>query len=115
MGFLALALTHAGAAIRDGLCILKNYLEFYDMYSERIRRARQPSVQAADEKDYMKAYSAYEISYCGIEDGDTQAARDAIQLRKMFTLLHFDNIRTDILRAAVMNRELEEEQQKKYR
>ena len=36
LGFLALALTHAGAAIREGLCTLRDYLTFYDKNWERI-------------------------------------------------------------------------------
>lgn len=37
LGFLALALTQARAAIRNGLCNLKNYLLFYEKNWQRIR------------------------------------------------------------------------------
>ena len=68
LGFLALALIHAGAAIRNGLCSLKDYLAFYDKDWERIRRTPRSSLDSGDKyKQYMSALATYEVSYRGIE------------------------------------------------
>jgi hypothetical protein len=112
LGFLALALTQAGAAIRNGLCTLRDYLRFYDKNWERIRRTHSPSIESGDgTDDYMSAYTTYEVSYRGIEEKGTEASKDAIQLLKMFSFLYFENIRADILTKAAQNRQIEENHQ----
>jgi tetratricopeptide (TPR) repeat protein len=113
LGFLALALTHAGAAIRSGLCSLRDYLTFYDKNWERIRRKRSLSMESRDGDDYLSAYATYEVSYHGIEQKGTEASNDALQLLKTFAFFYFENIRADILKKAVLNAEIEETQEEK--
>lgn len=114
LGSLALALIHAGAAIRTGLCTLKDYLSFYDQDWERIRRTWRPSLDSSDlDEDYMSAHTTYEVSYRGIEGKGTESSEDAIQLLKMLSFFHFKNIRFDILTNAIVNCEIEKVQQEK--
>ncbi|EFE31879.1 uncharacterized protein ARB_01132 [Trichophyton benhamiae CBS 112371] len=114
LGFLALALIHAGAAIRNGLCTLKDYLSFYDKNWERIRRTRRLSIDSEDRRDdYMSAHATYEVSYSGIARKGTESSEDAIQLLKIFSFLYFKNIRFDILKKAVINCEIERAEQER--
>ncbi|KAM5442096.1 hypothetical protein MferCBS31731_002925 [Microsporum ferrugineum] len=114
LGFLALALIHAGAAIRNGLCTLKDYLAFYDKDWERIRRTRRLSTDAGARRDeYMSAHATYEVSYSGIEKKGTEASVDAIQLLKLFSFFYYKNIRFDIIKKAVINCEIERVEQEK--
>ncbi|KAF3895608.1 Tetratricopeptide repeat domain-containing [Trichophyton interdigitale] len=114
LGFLALALIHAGAAIRNRLCSLKDYLTFYDKNWERIRRTRRLSVDSDGEhEEYMSAHATYEVSFNGIAKKGTESAEDAIQLLKLFSFFYFKNIRFDILKKAVINCELERAEQER--
>ncbi|KAJ5569877.1 tetratricopeptide repeat domain-containing protein [Penicillium hispanicum] len=112
LGYLALALVHAGAAIRNGLCSLRDYLTFYDQDWERIRRIRRSSLWSGDQYERnMSALATYELSYRGIEQKGTEESGDAIQLLKMFSFFYFKNIRFDILEKAVSNCQKEKQQQ----
>lgn len=117
LGYLPLALVHAGSAIRSGLCALENYLDFYERSLQRIRRARHVIGFKKDESLNMNVYSSYEIIYQGLEDAGTEASRDAIELLKTFSFLHRENIGVTILIKAITNpreeREYQEEQERK--
>ncbi|KAJ5316926.1 hypothetical protein N7508_001434 [Penicillium antarcticum] len=113
LGCLALALIHAGSAIRNGLCTLKNYLAFHDTQWEHIRSMRRLSVDVDDEEKYSSVHATYEICYNGIEDKGTQESKDAIQLLNMFSCLYHKKIRFDILTKAITNCEIERAQREK--
>jgi tetratricopeptide (TPR) repeat protein len=118
LGYLPLALFHAGKAIMDGLCTLDNYLEYFDRSWQRIRRNSQharshsPSKSLEYRKADMQIYSSYEVIYIGLEHREGQVFRDAAELLKMFSFLYRENIRYDILVAAVKNEPLEQERQR---
>ena len=117
LGFLPLALLHAGKAILDGICSLDNYLESYARSWNRVRRdshrarSRSSSVTARDRKLNMNIYSTYEIKYIGLEYRDGEDSRDAAELLKMFSFLYRENIEFDMLVAAATNPRLEQKQQ----
>ena len=114
LGYLPLALIHAGRAILNHLCSLGDYLDFYTENWKRIRHAWKFSgLRGEDEDSYMKVYSTYEILYHGLDRAKTQAARDAIELLKVFSFFHCENIRIDILVRAAINPRLELEHQEK--
>jgi len=100
LGFLPLALIHAGKAIISRLCTLDNYLEFFHRSWERIRIHRNTR-KLSDHDAYLSVYSSYEIIYQGLEAKNTEASLQAIQLLKVFSFFHYENIRVDILRRAV--------------
>lgn len=113
LGSLALAVIHAGVAIRESICTLKNYLTFFDDDMKRLRLQRRSSNlgSATSEKGHMKAHATFEIMYNGIEKQNTESSRDAIQLLKMFSFFHCENIRRDVLEKAIYNRKFEREQE----
>ncbi|KAL4734292.1 hypothetical protein BDV11DRAFT_209523 [Aspergillus similis] len=104
LGFLALALIHAGHAIRENICSLKNYLKVYDGSWRKIRRA-----SGERDEEILSAAASYEICYRGIEERATRASEDAIQLLKMFSFFYYKNIRFDILKRSVLNPSIEKD------
>lgn len=112
LGYLPLALVHAGRAIMNNLCTLESYLEFYERNWQQIRRARGFSGHGGDDTN-MNVYSSYEIIYQGLEAAERTEAKDAIHLLKTFSFLHCENIRVDFLTKAAINPRLEREQQEK--
>ncbi|KAA6413838.1 MAG: hypothetical protein FRX48_02200 [Lasallia pustulata] len=116
LGFLPLALVHAGRAIMNGFCTLGNYITSYDMNWQRVRRSRSSSSVHEDEGNmYLNIYSSYEVIYLGLEGKDTQAAKDAIELLKTFSFLHRENIRVDFLTRAALNPAAEREEEEKQK
>ena len=108
LGWLALALEHAGAAIRNGLCTLKNYLDYYNKSWERIRREPISGTTLRQvPEDYKAAYTSYEVAYEGLADRKTQASSDAIQLLKIFAFFYFKNIQLETIRRAIVNAKTE--------
>ena len=113
LGFLPLALVHAGRAIMNHLCTLADYLTYYKKSFQRIRRARSISSHQGDETLNMNVYSSYEIIYLGLEAKETEEAKDAVELLKLFSFFHCENIRIDILMKAATNPTTEREAQEK--
>lgn len=111
LGFLALAIVHAGAVIRDKLCHLKDYPEYYRRSWKRIRSAKMK--RSPDNEDIIHA--TWEICYKRLagKAKEEESANDAIHLLKTFAFFHRDNISPDILRRAMENAALESEQEDK--
>ena len=117
LGYLPLALIHAGSAIANRLCELGGYLEYFERLwddidqAKRQRRARRPkhpdSDDSEDDEPYMGVYSSYEILYRRLEKGGreetTSRSRDAIDLLRIFSFFNRENIRLDLLIAAAKN------------
>jgi len=114
LGFLPLALIHAGKAIMDGLCSLGNYLDFYGRTWKRIRRSRSVSGHRGDENANMNVYSTWEIVYLGLEAKKTETSEDGVQLLKTFSFFYWENIGVDILIAAAKNPRREQEFSKTF-
>jgi tetratricopeptide (TPR) repeat protein len=113
LGFLALAITHAGAAIREGLCRLNDYLGYHSRMFTRLREKRerrQSIARLGKDEEHNSIYSCFEISLEGIAHKDTVTAKDAIQLLQVFAFFNFEDIRFEILSKAVNNFALETEQ-----
>ncbi|KAF2096847.1 tetratricopeptide repeat domain-containing protein [Rhizodiscina lignyota] len=113
LGYLPLALVQAGAAIVRGLCSLANYVDYYRKCWQRIRQARLKSGYRGDEQENMNVYSSYEVNLQNLEDSSDPNSIDAMQLLKMFSCFHSENIRLDVLIAAAKNPCEERRQQKK--
>ena len=112
LGCLPLALIHAGKAIVNCLCQLGNYLDFYKRSWEKIRQAQKASGNSADNNTNMIVYSSYETLYQKLQESTMQKDKDAIELLKVFSFLHRENIRFDVLQAAAKNPWLELKAQK---
>lgn len=119
LGFLPLALLHAGKAILNGLCSLDNYLEYYFRTWSKIRRdsqrtkSRRSSMADEIKNLNLSIYSTYEVIYTGLEHSrDREDSRDAAELLKMFSFFYRENIEFNMLVAAATNPRLEQNQQK---
>lgn len=108
LGFLALAIIHAGAAIRDKLCNLKDYMDYYSRSWQRLRIAK--AVKNVSETD-ATVYTTWEICYNRLEERKTVAASDALQLLNILAFFHWEDISQEIFIRAVRNAELELEQE----
>ena len=97
LGFLALAIVQAGAVIREGLCKMEEYCTIYS------RRRRELLSQKAvqDTGDYRHTvYTTWEVSLKMIEEMSNEAGRDAIEILKIFSFLHYDGIPEAMFRRA---------------
>lgn len=115
LGCLPLALVHAGKAIATGVCRMHDYLTSFDDHWDRVRsvRNRRGSNVQVQEDAYTIIYSTYEIMYRGLMARMTPASKDALDLLKMFSFFHHENIRVEILLQAANNPEVERKQQAK--
>ncbi|KAL8955728.1 MAG: hypothetical protein Q9193_006526, partial [Seirophora villosa] len=115
LGCLPLALVHAGKAIVTGVCRMHDYLTSFDDHWDRVRsaRSRRGSNVYVQEDTYTIIYSTYEIMYRGLMARMTPASQDALDLLKMFSFFHHENIRVEILLQAANNPEVERKQQAK--
>lgn len=112
LGFLPLALVHAGKAILLKICTWKGYLAFFDRRMDRIRRRRRQQRDRSsprndrrlqEDDDGMNVFSSYEILYKSLEISDHQKYKDAIELLQLFSYFHHQNIRVDVLVYAAVN------------
>ncbi|KAI0399143.1 hypothetical protein F4802DRAFT_603270 [Xylaria palmicola] len=122
LGYLPLALVHAGTAILENLCSWTNYLGFYDRETERIRdkrvqqRNRSLSLgerRIQEDNNSMTVFSSYEILLQSLEMSQGEHAQDAVELLRVFSYLHYQNIRVDIFIHAAMNPSREAEAREK--
>lgn len=114
LGYLALAICHAGAAIRSGYCGLIDFQEFYDASWRSIRKSW--GLSSHPEKQHeVCAVTTWEMIYQQLVARNTQQTRDAIQLLKIFAFLYWENIPRELLTRAMMNSQLEAEQAQKDR
>lgn len=108
LGYLPLALVHAGRAIFHRLCTLSGYIPFFNHTLENLR-FRRPSIFVNDEDDTgMGALLSFDIIYSGLEaranrDGNQAVSQDAIELINMFAFLHNNDICLDIIVKAANN------------
>ena len=101
LGYLALAVNHAGAFIRETVCSLEGYLDVYMRHRKKLLSS--PPVQARSEYNYT-VYTTWEISVESIkklarEVNDGTAAK-ALELLTFFGFCHFDDITEDIFATA---------------
>jgi hypothetical protein len=100
LGNLALAITQAGAAIRQNICRIEDYC---DMYQRRRREllSRAP-IQASSDYKYT-VYATWEVSVNIIEGMGSEVASHALELLRLFSFLHFDGISEEIFRQVWVN------------
>ncbi|KAI9652537.1 MAG: hypothetical protein M1831_006728 [Alyxoria varia] len=112
LGYLPLALMHAGKTILARLCTLQNYLGFFKKNWDRIRSKKNSADSRALTDANAAIYSSYEIIQDALAFKRTQAADDALDLLRIFSFLHRQRIRVDILTCAAVNPPLEAQRQK---
>jgi hypothetical protein len=101
LGCLALAITHAGAVIRQGICSLDEYC---DLYSKQKRAVLELGKSISNIEEYQySVFSTWEISIGKIERMSNEHTKLALELLRIFSFMHFDGIRKDIFKNAVEN------------
>jgi hypothetical protein len=110
LGALPLALVHAGNAIKANYCKLNEYIHYYEENWKTIRQSQHVTGQDEDDEEYMKVYASYEIVYRGLESFKSQKYRDAVQLLKLFSFLHYEHIPFELLRAAIKNPRIQQQE-----
>ena len=110
LGHLALAVSHAGASVRQKICSLEDYLDNYTRHRKTLLSSQ--AVQAGSEYKYT-VYTTWAISIESIKklaknakDGN---AAHALELLTFFGFCHFDDITEDIFRSAWGHLEYTEE------
>ena len=102
LGYLALALIHAGALIMNHMCDLRNYLDFHQEY-RRATGIRRSSIDAtAEDQSIVNATWEHSLDILRLRRG--QAGEDAISILSIVAFFHFEHIRVDILSRALANR-----------
>lgn len=100
LGCLALAIVHAGATIRQGVCTLDDYCTEYSRPRKQLLDRRP--VQAGTDYEYT-VYSTWEVSIERITGLSNETAKNAIELLNFFSVLHFEGISEQILEKAWKN------------
>ena len=113
LGYLPLALMHAGKTILARLCTLENYLSFFEKNWTRIRRMKGANDAYSISDANATIYSSYELIHDGLLAKGTQASEDALDLLKVFSFLHRQRIRVDFFLRAATNPRLEMLDQKR--
>ncbi|KAL8949254.1 MAG: hypothetical protein Q9222_004628 [Ikaeria aurantiellina] len=94
LGYLALAVVHAGASIRQKVCRLADYLGFYTRYRKKLF-SRRPQGGGTDYR--YTVYTTWQISVEAIrKDCKDATARSALAFLNMFGFFHSDNIAEDM-------------------
>ena len=110
LGYLPLALIHAGSAIAARLCKLEGYLDLFEWIwkDQRAKNRWHPdSDEYEDSETYLQVYASYEILYSKLESkasGErTSHISDALDLLKIFSFFNHESIRIDLLSTAAKN------------
>lgn len=94
LGYLALALTHAGATIRRKIYTLERYLNYY--LGQRKKMLSYPQISSADDANII---TTWEIPFRRIASRQSPQYRDAVDIMHIFAFMHFDSIPEMIFRS----------------
>ncbi|KAL9596044.1 MAG: hypothetical protein Q9219_006060 [cf. Caloplaca sp. 3 TL-2023] len=98
LGYLALALSQAGATIRRNIYTLEQYLRVYLGYRDRLL-PKSMSISI----DNTNAITTWEIPFQKIEKNVSVKNKDAVDLMHLLAFLHFDGIHESIFRSLAAN------------
>ena len=97
LGRLALAITQAGAVIRQGHCRMEEYCTLYARHRKEL--LSQKAIQGGDDYRYT-VYTTWEVSRQMIEEMSSEAGQDALELLQIFSFLHYEGISEEIFSQA---------------
>lgn len=109
LGYLALAIVQAGSAIREGPLAMESYIKYYMAKWHMLRKDQASSKPDSNET----VYTTWEISYQRLEDKQTSASKDAIELLCMFAFFHRENIPRSLLDRSISNKKVEDAQEQR--
>ncbi|KAK8062506.1 hypothetical protein PG997_014603 [Apiospora hydei] len=110
LGFLPLAIIHAGKAIFSHVCSLKTYIEYFEQSWARVRQARRKRRLS---ETNITVFSSYELAFQGLLKNESQMCEDAVELLKTLAFLHCRGVRVSTLIQAATNPILEGAEAKK--
>jgi len=93
LGYLALALTHAGATIRRKIYTLEKYLHFY--LGHRKKMLSYPHIRTVDDANII---TTWEIPFQKIASRKSIDYQDAVDIMHIFAFMHFESIPEIIFR-----------------
>ena len=97
LGNLALGIVQAGAVIRQGICGLNGFCEFYSLKKNELLEVGRPRASI----DYQySVHTTWEISIQKIEEMRDAEANLALELLQLFSFMHFDGIREETFKNA---------------
>ena len=102
LGYLPLALVYAGKVIAEGITTLEEFIPWFDDSWDRVRLASARSGRIVDESS-KNVFAPYDAMLQNLSHDSKQSAQDAIELLKMFSFLHHENISLEILTTAARN------------
>lgn len=100
LGYLPLALTQAGASIRQRICTLDNYLRLYESHASELMEHR--CVQGSDSNE-LSIFTTWDVTVRRIEKQSSRTARDAVQILQILAFMHFDQVPVSIFERAWSN------------
>ena len=100
LGSLPLALTQAGASIRQRICTLGNYLRLYESHASELMEHR--CVQGSDSNG-LSIFTTWDVTVRRIEKQSSRTAKDAIQILQILAFMHFDQVPVSIFERAWSN------------
>lgn len=107
LGCLPLALVQAGRSISTGLATLDTYLAMYERF--RARMYKQHSRSSPNLGLHLDLFNTFEMNLARISQTGTREAEDAIELLRIFSFFHNENIHFEILARCLRNLRLEEQ------
>ncbi|RYC61350.1 hypothetical protein CHU98_g4859 [Xylaria longipes] len=105
LGYLALALIHAGNCIYRRICELGDYLNLHSSSRSMLQRQKSSISQESAEANMVRAvYSTFDVSLKFLLRERSIRAQDASDLLKIISFYHFEHIPIEIFIRAVLNR-----------
>lgn len=89
LGYLPLALTQAGAAIRQHICSLAGYLDLYKSHRAGLLKRR---IVPNNETHHHSVFAVFDVTFQRIESDKSRIAKDAIEILQVLAFLHFEQV-----------------------
>ena len=113
MGHLPLSLVHAGRAILAQLCTTEDYLIYLENSWDKLRRHGTISKDTSTFNPSSSIYPSYELLHGILLARDAQASKDALDILRIFSFLHGQNIPLSIFSRAAVNPKFQQMEQLK--
>ena len=100
LGCLPLALAQAGAAIKQDICTLEDYLETYETHKVDLLNRR---VVQDSESHHHSTFTTFDVTVQRIERERSEIASDAMEILQVFAFLHFEQVPLSMFHKAWTN------------
>lgn len=111
LGYLALALVHAGSTIHRKICKLGEYLSEYRKHRKEMM---MPDSASSADKSKKTIITTWEVSFQRIKSWTTSEAKDAIDLLHIFAFLHNEHIQEVLFEKAWRQSQVQASEQMLY-